>query len=80
MYALSTFDWALDIHFVRNDLKVYLFADLEQPPRNEVKRMKVDAALKVAQSITNNICVRYHLYLTCWSSDNTPHLNLDFPE
>lgn len=57
MYALSTFDWALDIHFVRNDLKVYLLADLAQPPRNEDKRMKVDAALKVAQSITNNICV-----------------------
>ena len=57
MYALSTFDWALDIHFVRNDLKSYLLADLAQPPRDESRRMKVDAALKVAQSITNNICV-----------------------
>lgn len=63
MYALSTFDWVLDIHFLRNQLYVYLPGELSSPPRNVDGRMKVDAALKIAQSITNNICVCNRLTL-----------------
>ncbi|KAJ6608459.1 hypothetical protein B0H10DRAFT_2067672 [Mycena sp. CBHHK59/15] len=58
MYGLSTWDWAIDIHLLRDDLKVFLPADLIQPPPDHARRLKVNAALHISQAITNNISVR----------------------
>jgi hypothetical protein len=59
LYALSTWDWAIDIQLLRDDLKVFLPADLIQPPPDHTRRLKVNTALHISQSITNNISVHH---------------------
>jgi hypothetical protein len=57
MYCLASWEWAVDVHRLRDDLKVLLPADLVQPPPDHARRVKVNIALHIAQGITNNICV-----------------------
>lgn len=59
MYGLSTWEWAVDVYLLRDELKVLLPADLTQPPPDHARRIKVNTALHVAQGFTNNICVCY---------------------
>ncbi|KAJ7511151.1 hypothetical protein B0H11DRAFT_1954177 [Mycena galericulata] len=66
MYGLSTWDWAIDILLLRDQLKVFLMADLIQPPPDHSKRLQVNAALHVSQAITNNICVMLSDAVVCW--------------
>ncbi|KAK6984851.1 hypothetical protein R3P38DRAFT_3103168 [Favolaschia claudopus] len=66
MYLFSTWEWALDIHFLRDDLKVFLPADLIQPPPDHTRRMQVNTALHIAQGITNNINVILSDMVVCW--------------
>ncbi|KAF7350085.1 hypothetical protein MVEN_01310400 [Mycena venus] len=66
MYGLATWEWAIDIHLLRDDLKVLLPADLVQPPPDHARRIKVNTALHVAQGITNNICVVLSDMVVCW--------------
>jgi hypothetical protein len=65
MYALSSWDWAVDVHLLRDDLKLFLQADLVQPPPDLGKQTQINAGLHVSQAITNNICVRASSFL-CW--------------
>ncbi|KAK7046358.1 hypothetical protein R3P38DRAFT_3421014 [Favolaschia claudopus] len=66
MYLFSTWEWALDIHFLRDDLQVFLPADLIQPPPDHTRRVQVNTALHIAQSITNNINVILSDIVVCW--------------
>ncbi|KAJ7206309.1 hypothetical protein GGX14DRAFT_568281 [Mycena pura] len=66
MYGLSTYDWAVDIHLLRDDLKVFLPADLMQPPPDHARRIAVNAALHISQAITNNICTMLSDTVVCW--------------
>ncbi|KAJ6555298.1 hypothetical protein B0H10DRAFT_1220361 [Mycena sp. CBHHK59/15] len=66
MYGLSTWDWAIDIHLLRDDLKVFLPADLIQPPPDHARRLKVNAALHISQAITNNISTMLSDMVVCW--------------
>ncbi|KAJ7664677.1 hypothetical protein DFH06DRAFT_1188336 [Mycena polygramma] len=66
MYGLSSWEWAIDVHLVRDELKVLLPADLVQPPPDHARRLKVNTALHIAQSIANNICVVLSDSVVCW--------------
>ncbi|KAJ7885016.1 hypothetical protein B0H13DRAFT_2666910 [Mycena leptocephala] len=66
LYALSTWDWAIDIQLLRDDLKVFLPADLIQPPPDHTRRLKVNTALHISQSITNNISTMLSDVVVCW--------------
>jgi len=66
MYGLATWEWAVDVYLLRDDLKVLLPADLTQPPPDHARRIKVNTALHVAQGITNNICVVLSDMVVCW--------------
>ncbi|KAJ7221245.1 hypothetical protein GGX14DRAFT_429342, partial [Mycena pura] len=66
MYALSTYDWAVDVHLVRDELQVLLPADLMQPPPDHARRIAVNTALHISQSIANNICTMLSDIVVCW--------------
>ncbi|KAJ6528619.1 hypothetical protein DFH09DRAFT_1185765 [Mycena vulgaris] len=66
MYGLASWDWAIDIHLLRDDLKVFLPADLIQPPPDNAQRVKMNAALHISQAIMNNICVMLGDMVVCW--------------
>ncbi|KAJ7362499.1 hypothetical protein DFH08DRAFT_930819 [Mycena albidolilacea] len=66
MYCLASWEWAVDVHRLRDDLKVLLPADLVQPPPDHARRVKVNIALHIAQGITNNICVVLSDMVVCW--------------
>ncbi|KAJ7910536.1 hypothetical protein B0H13DRAFT_2486397 [Mycena leptocephala] len=51
MFGLSTWDWAIDVHLLRDELKVFLPADLIQPPPDNSRRVKVNTALRISQAI-----------------------------
>jgi hypothetical protein len=58
MYVLSTLDWAIDVRRVWTDLKCSLPAQISSPARDESGLDRLNTALRIVQSITNNICVR----------------------
>jgi len=66
LFALSTWDWAIDILLLRDDLKVFLPADLIQPLPDHTRRTKVNTALHISQSITNNISTMLSDMVVCW--------------
>ncbi|KAJ7447438.1 hypothetical protein FB451DRAFT_1290323 [Mycena latifolia] len=66
MYLLSTWDWAIDVHLLRDDLKVFLPADLIQPPPDNARRAHINTALHISQSIINNLCVMLSDMVVCW--------------
>ncbi|KAF7351740.1 hypothetical protein MSAN_01607200 [Mycena sanguinolenta] len=66
MYGLSTYDWAIDIHLLRDDLKVFLPADLIQPPPDHTRRTQVNNALHISQSIVANISTMLSDTVVCW--------------
>ncbi|KAL0057852.1 hypothetical protein AAF712_015502 [Marasmius tenuissimus] len=66
LYGLSTWDWAIDILFLRDDLKIFLPADLIQPSPNHVRRIQVNTALHISQSITNNISTMLSDSVVVW--------------
>ncbi|KAF9256467.1 hypothetical protein L218DRAFT_1081347 [Marasmius fiardii PR-910] len=55
LYGLSTWDWAIDVLLLRDELKVLLPGDLVQPPPDHRHRVQVNSALRISQAITNNI-------------------------
>jgi hypothetical protein len=69
MFGLSTWDWAIDVHLLRDELKVFLPADLIQPPPDNPRRLKVNTALRISQAIVNNICVCHALGLSPSETD-----------
>ncbi|KAJ7435272.1 hypothetical protein FB451DRAFT_1464395 [Mycena latifolia] len=66
MFGLSTWDWAVDVHLLRDDLKLFLPADLIQPPPDNSQRVKINTALRISQAIINNICVLLSDSVVCW--------------
>ncbi|KAJ6460514.1 hypothetical protein C8R45DRAFT_1029296 [Mycena sanguinolenta] len=66
MYGLSTYDWAIDIHLLRDDLKVFLPADLIQPPPDYTRRIQVNNALHISQFIVANISTMLSDTVVCW--------------
>ncbi|KAJ8073311.1 hypothetical protein PM082_020186 [Marasmius tenuissimus] len=66
LYGLSTWDWAIDILLLRDDLKVFLPADLIQPSPNHVRRIQVNNALHISQSIMNNISTMLSDSVVVW--------------
>ncbi|KAJ6484582.1 hypothetical protein DFH09DRAFT_397258 [Mycena vulgaris] len=66
MYGLATWDWAVEVHLLRDDLKLLLPADLIQPPPDNQKRLRINTALRISQSIMNNLCVMLGDMVVCW--------------
>ncbi|VDC05836.1 unnamed protein product [Peniophora sp. CBMAI 1063] len=66
MYVLSTLDWAIDVRRVWTDLKISLPAELSSPPRNEHELDQLNVALKIVESIANQICVLISDIVVCW--------------
>ncbi|KAJ6514046.1 hypothetical protein DFH09DRAFT_1197032 [Mycena vulgaris] len=66
MYGLAAWDWAVGVHLLRDDLKVFLPSDLIHPPPDNSQRHKMNTALRVSRSIMNNICVILSDMVVCW--------------
>ncbi|KAJ6540729.1 hypothetical protein B0H19DRAFT_1269276 [Mycena capillaripes] len=66
LYALSTWDWAIDIQLLRDDLKLFLPAELIKPVPDHARRVNVNTALHISQSITNNISTMLSDIIVCW--------------
>ncbi|KAJ7464310.1 hypothetical protein B0H11DRAFT_79858 [Mycena galericulata] len=66
MYGLSTWDWAIDLRLLRDELEVFLPSDLIQPPPDHTRRLEVNTALHISQSITNNISTLLSDMVVCW--------------
>ncbi|VDC05837.1 unnamed protein product [Peniophora sp. CBMAI 1063] len=66
MYTLSTLDWAIDVRRVWTDLKISLPAELSSPPQNEHGLDQLNVALKIVESIANQICVLISDVVVCW--------------
>ncbi|KAJ7659482.1 hypothetical protein B0H17DRAFT_1212876 [Mycena rosella] len=66
MYGLSTWDWAIDVYLLWDDLNVFLPADLIHPSPDHSKRLKINTALRISQAITNNISVMLSDTVVCW--------------
>ncbi|KAF9265017.1 hypothetical protein L218DRAFT_997974 [Marasmius fiardii PR-910] len=66
LYGLSIWDWAIDVLFLRDDLKVFLPSDLIQPLPDHHHRTQVNAALRISQSITNNISTMLSDSVVVW--------------
>ncbi|KAJ6518545.1 hypothetical protein DFH09DRAFT_1194114 [Mycena vulgaris] len=66
MYGLAAWDWAVEVHLLRDDLKVFLPSDLIHPPPDNSQRHKMNTALHISRSIMNNICVILSDMVVCW--------------
>ncbi|KAJ7064202.1 hypothetical protein C8F01DRAFT_1275459 [Mycena amicta] len=66
MFAMSTWDWAIDIHLLRDDLMIFLRADLVSPPPDQTQRVKINTALHISQFIAANISTMLSDMVVCW--------------
>ncbi|KAJ7075512.1 hypothetical protein B0H15DRAFT_866739 [Mycena belliarum] len=66
MFGLSTLDWAIDVHLLRDELNILVPADLIKPPPDHSRRLRVNTALQISQAIMNNICVLLSDTVVCW--------------
>ncbi|KAJ7464308.1 hypothetical protein B0H11DRAFT_2285165 [Mycena galericulata] len=66
MYGLSTWDWAVDIRLLRDELEVFLPSDLIQPPPDHTRRLEVNTALRISQSITFYFSTLLSDMVVCW--------------